>query len=128
MTFQFSSKIFSQADLYSPKLLKAGLTTLLAQSTDCLVLGYSQAQWVTLAKSGLLKELDGLLGGAIKLAKEAGDLEDKQSALCLLRADKSWPVSIKAKRVLLVGLGELPTKEANTLLAYSKIARAGLFI
>ena len=126
MTIQFSSKIFAQADLSSPKLLKAGLTTLLAQSTDCLVLGYSQAQWGTLAKSGLLKELDGLLGGAIKLAKEAGDLEDKQSALCLLRADKSWPVSIKAKRVLLVSLGELATKEAKSLLAYSKIARAAL--
>ena len=126
MTIQFSSKIFAQADLSSPKLLKAGLTTLLAQSTDCLVLGYSQAQWGTLAKSGLLKELDGLLGGAIKLAKEARDLEDKQSALCLLRADKSWPVSIKAKRVLLVGLGELATKEAKSLLAYSKIARAAL--
>jgi len=126
MTIQFSSKVFAQADLSSPKLLKAGLSSLLAQSTDCLVLAYSTAQFNTLAKSGLLKELDGLLGGAVKSAKEAGDLEDKQSALCLLRAEKSWPTNVKAKRLLLVGLGELGAKEANTLLAYSKVARTAL--
>ena len=126
MTIQFSSKVFAQADLSNSKLLKTGLSSLLAQSTDCLVLAYSTTQFGTLAKSGLLKELDGLLGGAIKLAKEAGDLEDKQSALCLLRADKSWPANIKVKRLLLVGLGELGTKEANSLLAYSKIARTAL--
>ena len=126
MTIQFSSKVFAQADLSSPKLLKAGLSSLLTQSTDCLVLAYSQAQLNTLTKSGLLKELDGLLGGAVKLAKEAGDLEDKQSAICLLRADKSWPANVKAKRLLLVGLGELGAKEANTLLAYSKVARTAL--
>jgi len=66
------------------------------------------------------------LGGAVKSAKEAGDLEDKQSALCLLRAEKSWPTNVKAKRLLLVGLGELGAKEANTLLAYSKVARTAL--
>ena len=126
MTIQFSSKVFAQADLSSPKLLKAGLSSLLAQSTDCLVLAYSTAQFNSLAKSGLLKELDGLLGGAVKSAKEAGDLEDKQSALCLLRAEKSWPTNVKAKRLLLVGLGELGAKEANTLLAYSKVARTAL--
>ena len=126
MTIQFSSKVFAQADLSSPKLLKAGLSSLLAQSTDCLVLAYSTPQFNTLAKSGLLKELDGLLGGAVKSAKEAGDLEDKQSALCLLRAEKSWPTNVKAKRLLLVGLGELGAKEANTLLAYSKVARTAL--
>ena len=126
MTIQFSSKVFAQADLSSPKLLKAGLSSLLAQSTDCLVLAYSTAQFNSLAKSGLLKELDGLLGGVVKSAKEAGDLEDKQSALCLLRAEKSWPTNVKAKRLLLVGLGELGAKEANTLLAYSKVARTAL--
>ena len=126
MTIQFSSKVFAQADLSNSKLLKTGLSSLLAQSTDCLVLAYSTAQFNTLAKSGLLKELDGLLGGAVKSAKEAGDLEDKQSALCLLRAEKSWPTNVKAKRLLLVGLGELGAKEANTLLAYSKVARTAL--
>ena len=66
MTIQFSSKVFAQADLSNSKLLKTGLSSLLTKSTDCLVLAYSTKQFGTLAKSGLLKELDGLLGGAIK--------------------------------------------------------------
>jgi leucyl aminopeptidase len=65
MTIQFSTKIFAQADLNNPKQLKASLSTLLAQSSDCLVLAYSKADLDALtaskSKSGLLVELDRLL-------------------------------------------------------------------
>ena len=100
MTIQFSTKIFPQADLQSTKQLQSSLKSLLAQNTDCLVLGYSQADFDGLAsnkgkknKSGLLTELDQLLGGSVSHANVLGDLDGKQASVCLLRADKSWPAN-----------------------------------
>jgi leucyl aminopeptidase len=129
MTIQFSAKNFPQTDLQNPKHLKSGLKTLLSQSTDCLVLGYSKAEFDDFAKSkakkGLLYELDLLLGGSVNQAHALGDLDGQQASFCVLRAEKTWS-SIKAKRVLLLGLGDLHIDANRSLLAYSKIARAGL--
>ena len=134
MTIQISTKIFSQADLRSPKHLQSSLASLLGQATDCLVLAYSKADLVDFApskaakaKAGLLAELDHLLGGSVTHAHLVGDLEDQQAATCTLRAEKSWSTNgVKAKRVLLVGLGDLSLAKARNLSAYSKIAKAAL--
>jgi len=134
MTIQFSTKIFPQADLGSQKSLKSSLKTVLSQSTDCLVLAYSKADLdgfggtkAAKAKSGFLAELDQLLGGAVNHANVVGDLDAKQASVCVLRAEKSWSVNgVKAKRVLLVGLGDLHLASERTLVSYSKIARAAL--
>lgn len=131
MTIQFSTKIFSQADLTKPKQLKTGLATVLAQSTDCLVLAYSKADLDGLvaskSKSGLLLELDLLLGGSVKHASLMGDIDAQQASTCIIRAEKSWAASgVKAKRILLVSLGDIATVGARSLTAYSKIARAAL--
>jgi leucyl aminopeptidase len=133
MTIQFSTKIFPQVDLQSPKLLKSSLKSLLSTSSDCLVLGYSQADFDALAssknnsKSGLLSELDQFLDGAVEHAHALGDLETKQSSTCLLRANQSWLANgVKAKRVLLVALGDLSVASDRNLLSFSKVARAGL--
>ena len=134
MTIQFSTKIFSQADLRSSKLLKSSLSTLLSQNTDCLVLAYAKTDLddfsggkAAKVKSGLLSELDRLLGGSITHANVVGDLDHQQASTCILRAEKSWAASgVKAKRVLLVGLGDLSLANACNLHAYSKIAKAAL--
>ena len=134
MTIQFSTKIFSQTDLRSPKLLKSSLSNLLSQTTDCLVLAYAKTDLddfsggkVAKVKSGLLSELDRLLGGSITHANVVGDLDHQQASTCILRAEKSWAASgVKAKRVLLVGLGDLSLANACNLHAYSKIAKAAL--
>jgi leucyl aminopeptidase len=134
MTIQFSTKIFPQVDLQSAKTLKSSLKTLLAHNTDCLVLGYSKTDFDAFvggkggkAKSGLLLELDQHLGGAIGHASVLGDLEDKQASVCLFKSDKSWLANaVKAKRVLLLCLGDLRLSSDRSLNAYSKIARAGL--
>jgi leucyl aminopeptidase len=131
MTIQFSTQIFSQADISNPKQRKSSLATLLAQATDCLVLAYAKTDLDALAgskpKTGLLAELDQLLGGAITHANLLGDLDDKQASTCILRAEKSWVSSgVKAKRVLLVGLGDLHLVGARSLISYSKVARAAL--
>jgi leucyl aminopeptidase len=131
MTIQFSSKIFAQVDLNNPKQLKVGLTTLLAQKSDCLVLAYSKADLDALAsakvKSGFLVELDRLLGDSVTHAKLVGDLDAQQASTCLIRAEKSWAASgIKVKRILLVSLGDVASAGARSLNSYSKIARAAL--
>lgn len=131
MTIQFSSKIFSQADVNNPKQIKASLTTLLAQSTDCLVLAYAKADIAALestkSKPGLLVELDRLLGGSVKYTHLVGDLDDQPASTCVIRAEKSWVASgVKVKRVLLVCLGDIAPASARSLSAYSKIARAAL--
>ena len=134
MTIQFSSKIFPQADLQSPKLLKASLKSLLAHSTDCLVLGFSKADFdafggskTAKSKSGVLAELDQCLGGALGHANLLGDLDAKQSAVCLLRAEKSWAANgVKAKRILLISLGDMKVASELTLMSFSKVARVGL--
>ena len=131
MTIQFSTKIFSQADVNNPKQIKASLTTLLAQSSDCLVLAYSKADLADLAstksKSGLLVELDRLLSGSVKHAHLVGDLDGQPASTCAIRAEKSWAVSgLKVKRVLLVCLGDIAPASARSLITYSKIARAAL--
>lgn len=133
MTIQFSTKIFPQADLQNPKLLKPTLKTLLTQSSDCLVLGFSKANFDSFAgkaskrKVGLLSELDQFLGGAVGHALSLGDLEAKQAAVCLLRADQSWGIhGVKAKRVLLLFLGDLQVSSESNLLGFSKVVRAGL--
>jgi leucyl aminopeptidase len=131
MTIQFSTKIFPQKEMKSATELKASMATLLQQSTDCLVLGYTKADWAAFsaAKSKLnfLAILDQFLGGAIAHAKELGDLADKQAAVCLLRAEKTWvSADVKAKRILLVSLGDLDAKGGRSLTSYSKVARAAL--
>ena len=134
MTIQFSTKIFPQADLQSAKQLKTSLKSLLTQNTDCLVLGYSKADFDGVAasktaksKAGLLAELDLLLGGAVSHAMVLGDLDGKQASICLLRADKSWSANaVKAKRVLLLCMGDLQSSTDRSLTAYAKVARAGL--
>jgi leucyl aminopeptidase len=134
MTIQFSTKIFPQADLQNAKQLKSSLKSLLTQSTDCLVLGYSKADFDAFAgskgaktKSGLLTELDLLLGGSVSHANVLGDLDGKQAGVCILRADKTWATNaVKAKRVLLLGMGDLQSASDRSLTAYSKVARSGL--
>jgi leucyl aminopeptidase len=130
MTIQFSTKIFPQVDLRNVKQLKSGLKGLLAQSSDCLVLGYSKTDFDHFqgkSKSGLLAELDLLLGGSLTYANSLGELEDKQSSICLIRADKSWASNgVKAKRILLLGMGDLHSSSNKSLAAYAKVARAGL--
>ena len=84
MTIQFSTKNFAQADLNNPKQLKASLATLLAQSSDCLVLAYSTTDLGALAasksKSGLLVELDRLLSGSVTHANVVGDLDSQPAS------------------------------------------------
>jgi len=134
MTIQFSTKIFPQADLRSVKLLKSSLKSLLAHASDCLVLAYSKTDLDSFvgvkgakAKSGLLVELDALLGGSVAHANLVGDLDSQQAAVCILRSEKSWSANgIKAKRVLLLSLGDVSLAGERSLVAYSKIARAGL--
>ena len=134
MTIQFSTKIFPQADLQSPKLQKSSLKSLLGHNTDCLVLAYSKADFDSFsgvkgakAKSGFLSELDLLLGGSVNHANIVGDLDPKQASVCMLRSEKSWVASsIKAKRVLLVALGDIHLASERSLTTYSKVARAAL--
>nr|WP_280767851.1 leucyl aminopeptidase [Polynucleobacter sphagniphilus] len=129
MTIQFSNKIFPLADLQHSKEQKASLLMLLSQSSDCLVLAYSKSDVDALAnpksKTGLLVELDRLLGGSVASAQALGDLDGKQANACMIRAEKTWAThGVKAKRVLLIGLGEFV--KSRGLDIYAKIARAGL--
>jgi leucyl aminopeptidase len=134
MTIQFSTKIFPQADLQSPKLQKTSLKSLLGHTTDCLVLAYSKADFDSFsgpkgakAKVGFLPELDVLLGGSVNHANIVGDLDPKQTSVCMLRAEKSWAGNgVKAKRVLLVSLGDVHLASERSLTTYSKVARAAL--
>jgi len=134
MTIQFSSKIFPQADLQSLKLQKSSLKSLLSHNTDCLVLAYSKADFDSFsnakgakAKVGFLLELDLLLGGSVNHANLVGDLDSKQASVCMLRAEKSWSTNgVKAKRVLLVALGDVHLAGERSLTTYSKVARAAL--
>ncbi|WP_433915472.1 leucyl aminopeptidase [Polynucleobacter ibericus] len=131
---QFSTKIFPQADLQSLKLQKSSLKTLLSQSTDCVVLAYSKADLDSFsgvksikAKTGFLSELDLLLGGSVNHANIVGDLDSKQANVCMLRAERSWSSNgVKAKRVLLVSLGDVHLASERSLTTYSKVARAAL--
>jgi leucyl aminopeptidase len=128
MTIQFSSKIFSQADLLSSKEQKTSLLALLSQASDCLVLAYSKIDLDALAnpkaRTGLLLELDRLLGGSVIGARALGDLDAKQASVCLIRAESTWNANgVKAKRVLLVGLGDAIPRGLDS---YAKIARAAL--
>ena len=114
MTIQFSTKNFPQADLQSAKHIKSGLKSLLAQSTDCLVLGYSKQDFEGFAgsknakaKSGVLHELDTLLGGSLTHAKLLGELDGVQGSACLLKSGPTWSATaVKAKRVLLLNVGD----------------------
>ena len=134
MTIQFSTKIFPQADLQSIKLQKSSLKSLLAHATDCLVLGCSKSDFDSFSggkavksKVGFLSELDQLLGGAVSHANTLGDIDAKQAAVCVLRADSSWAANgVKAKRVLLLSVGELNDASNHALADFSKVARSGL--
>ena len=134
MTIQFSTKIFPQADLQSLKLQKSSLKSLLSYNTDCLVLAYSKADFDSFsgakdakAKVGFLPGLDLLLGGSVNHANLVGDLDSTQASVCMLRAEKSWSTNgVKAKRVLLVALGDVHLASERSLTTYSKVARAAL--
>ena len=134
MTIQFTTKIFPQADLQSLKLQKSSLKSLLSQSADCVVLAYSKADLHSFsgakgakAKVGFLPELDLLLSGSVHHANIVGDLDAKQASVCMLRAEKSWSTNgVKAKRILLVSLGDVHLASERSLTTYSKGARAAL--
>ncbi len=127
MQIQFSTKTLPQADFDSVKQVKPAIASLVTLVTDCLVLGYSKADLNKKTPGSLLLELDALLGGSVARAKLAGDLSGKEASQCLLRAEASWSKGgVKAKRVLLVGLGDLSTKESLSLQSYAKLAKATL--
>ncbi|WP_419185588.1 leucyl aminopeptidase [Polynucleobacter meluiroseus] len=128
---QFSTKIFPQAEMAHPKQLQSCFAALLAQATDCLVLAYTKADLDVLVsskgKAGFLGELNQLLAGSVFRAQALGDLDEIAASLCILRAEASWPTaSIKAKRVLLVSLGDMKAPGARGLPAYSKVVRAAV--
>ena len=125
MQIQFSTKTLPQADFDSVKQIKPAITSLVAIATDCLILGYSKADLNKKTPGSLLLELDAVLGGSVTRAKVAGDLNGKEASQCLLRAEASWvKAGVKAKRVLLVGLGDPSPKEGMSLQSYAKLAKA----
>ena len=127
MQIQFSTKTLPQADFDSVKQVKPVIASLLALATDCLILGYNKADLNKKTPGSLLLELDALLGGSIARAKLAGDLNGKEASQCLLRAEAGWlKAGVKAKRVLLVGLGDPGIKESQSLQSYAKLAKATL--
>jgi leucyl aminopeptidase len=98
---------------------------LLALATDCVILAYGKSDLNKKTPGSLLLELDAVLGGSVTRAKVAGDLNGKEASQCLLRADGSWlKAGVKAKRVLLVGLGDPSPKEGLSLHSYAKLAKA----
>ena len=125
MQIQFSTKTLAQADFDSVKKAKPAIASLLALATDCVILAYGKADLNKKTPGSLLLELDALLGGSVARAKVAGDLNGKEASQCLLRAEASWlKAGVKAKRVLLVGLGDLSPKEGLSLQSYAKLAKA----
>ena len=127
MQIQFSTKTLPQADFDSAKQVKPAIANLVALAADCLVLGYSKADLNKKTPGSLLLELDAVLGGSVARAKLAGDLSGKEASQCVLRAEPGWlKAGVKAKRVLLVGLGDLSAKESLSLQSYAKLAKATL--
>lgn len=127
MQIQFSTKTLPQADFDSAKQVKPAMVSLGVHATDCLILAYGKADLNKKTPGSLLVELDALLGGSITRAKLAGDLTGKEASQCLLRAEAAWvKTGVKAKRVLLVGLGESSAKEGLSLQSYAKLAKATL--
>lgn len=127
MQIQFSTKTLPQADFDTAKQVKPAMVSLGAHATDCLILAYGKADLNKKTPGSLLVELDALLGGSITRAKLAGDLTGKEASQCLLRAEAAWvKTGVKAKRVLLVGLGESSAKEGLSLQSYAKLAKATL--
>jgi leucyl aminopeptidase len=127
MQIQFSTKTLPQADFDSAKQVKPAIANLVALATDCLILGYSKADLNKKTPGSLLLELDAVLGGSVARAKLAGDLGGKEASQCVLRAEPGWlKAGVKAKRVLLVGLGDLSAKESLSLQSYAKLAKATL--
>lgn len=127
MQIQFSTKTLAQADFDSVKKAKSAVASLLALATDCVILAYAKADLNKKTPGNLLLELDALLGGSVTRAKVAGDLNGKEASQCLLRAEASWlKAGVKAKRVLLVGLGDPSPKEGLSLQSYAKLAKATL--
>jgi leucyl aminopeptidase len=125
MQIQFSTKTLAQADFDAVKKAKPAIASLLALATDCVVLAYSKADLNKKTPGSLLLELDALLGGSVTRAKAAGDLNGKEASQCLLRAEANWlKAGVKAKRVLLVGLGDTSPKAGLSLQSYAKLARA----
>jgi leucyl aminopeptidase len=125
MQIQFSTKTLPQADFDSVKQVKPAIASLVAIATDCLILGYSKVDLNKKTSGSLLLELDAVLGGSVTRAKLAGDLNGKEASQCLLRAEASWvKAGVKAKRVLLVGLGDPSPKEGMSLQSYAKLAKA----
>jgi leucyl aminopeptidase len=127
MQIQFSTKTLAQADFDSVKKAKPAVASLLALATDCVILAYGKADLNKKTPGSLLLELDSLLGGSVTRAKVAGDLNGKEASQCLLRAEASWlKAGVKAKRVLLVGLGDPSPKEGLSLQSYAKLSKATL--
>jgi leucyl aminopeptidase len=125
MQIQFSTKTLPQADFDSAKQVKPAVASLVTLATDCLILGYSKADLNKKTPGSLFLELDALLDGAVTRAKVAGDLNGKEASQCLLRAEANWSkAGVKAKRVLLVGLGDPSPKEGFSLQSYAKLAKA----
>ena len=138
MTIQFITKIFPKANLNDPKLIQPGLNSLASQTSDCLVLAYSAQDLVNFSernnskaslkmRSGILWELDQLLGGSIENAHVSGDLDGKQASICILRSEKSWLTNgVKSKRIILICLGDAEFGKTIPLSVYAKIIRVAL--
>ena len=127
MQIQFSTKILPETDFASAQHIKLALSSAASQSTDCLILGYTKNDLSKKTLIGILGELDILLNGAIARAKAAGDLDGKEASICLLRAEDAWQKKgVKARRVLLVGLGDSGAKGNLSLSVFAKIAKAAL--
>ena len=125
MQIQFSTKTLPQADFDSVKKAKPAIAGLLALATDCVVLAYGKADLNKKTLGSLLPELDALLSGSVTRAKLAGDLSGAEASQCLLRAEASWlKAGVKAKRVLLVGLGDQSPKAGVSLQFYAKLVKA----
>jgi leucyl aminopeptidase len=125
MQTKFITKVFPEG--------QSRLTAQLQMPVDCIILPLSQN--ATVGKSGLPKSLEGLdlvLDGMIASTIASKDFVGKIGDTFQINQQKNWKSKgLLAKRILLVGMGELSpiTDQANAhkLLAdYAKAAKAAL--
>ena len=125
MQTKFNAKVFPDG--------QTRLSLQLQTSSDCIVIPFA---CVELAKNyslgNIFKHLDESLDGAISLAMARGDFTGKVGETLLLSQQASWLTKgIKAKRILLVGAGNIATQpdkatDAKILQDFVKSARAAL--
>jgi leucyl aminopeptidase len=98
--------------------VKIKKASVLKHKTPCLLLGVFEGK----LRSEVLRELDGLLAGAITRAVRDREFEGKPRQLLLLHSGKALP----AARVLLVGLGK--ERDANLESLRQAAGAAGSFL